>query len=133
MKNRPIKFKVWDSVNKTFTTEGIGIDQEVTLLQFVGLRDTKRTEEYPNGQEIWEGDIVNAWDAAAEDPTWSFDKVHLGVVEYNENAFCLNCLSFKTNPTGDSCYLKDWTRAENIEVVGNIFENEQWQDEFRIN
>lgn len=131
--NRPIKFKVWDNVNKTFITEGIGIDQDVTLLQFVGLRDTKRTEKYPNGQEIWEGDVVNTWDAPAEDPTWSFDKVHLGVVEYIENAFCLKCLSFRANPAGDACYLKEWTNAENIEVVGNIFENPQWQDEFKIN
>lgn len=131
--NRPIKFKVWDNVNKIFTTEGVGIYQEVTLLQFVGLRDTKRTEEYPNGQEIWEGDVVSTWDDPAEDPTWSFDKVHMGVIEYCENAFQLKSLSFKNTPVGEPCYLKDWTHAQHIVVVGNIFEDEQWQDEFKIN
>jgi uncharacterized phage protein (TIGR01671 family) len=35
------------------------VDAE-TVGQFTGLRDKKRTKEFPKGQEVWEGDIVEA-------------------------------------------------------------------------
>ena len=50
-----------------YIEEKIGFDQRyqewievdpATVGQYTGLKDGKRTEEYPEGQEIYEGDIV---------------------------------------------------------------------------
>ena len=88
------------------------------VCQFTGLVDI-------NGKEIYEGDIVNAWDTPAEDPTWSFDKVHLGVIEFYKGAFNLVSNTYKRTPKGEKVYCNFWMYAEKIEVIGNIFENSE--------
>lgn len=48
--------------------------------EFTGLKDSKRTEEFPDGQEIYEGDILRTchdhhiikWDA--EDACWDLSR-----------------------------------------------------------
>ena len=50
-----------------------------TVGQFIGLHDSKRTEEYPKGQPIYEGDIC-----AVTDPDGEPD--NLCIVAYDEKA-----------------------------------------------
>lgn len=63
---REIKFRIWDKVSKTMfhpmtlekLMEGWGTSgMDLVFMQYTGLRDGKRTTEYPEGQEIYEGDI----------------------------------------------------------------------------
>ena len=74
---KEIKFRAWDKRKKEFvyTTDGghivynnkmctndygdfLGNDDYEDPEQFTGLYDKKRTPEFPNGQEIWECDVV---------------------------------------------------------------------------
>ena len=74
---REIKFKAWDKEKKHMVDNVVFLDfkakqigchrtgygsycqpfENVELLQYTGLKDSKRTKEYPEGQEIYEGDI----------------------------------------------------------------------------
>ena len=71
---REIKFRAWDKDSESMIypdakensrvsnyTMNAWCDSEgerTVLEQFTGLYDKKRTEEFPNGQPIYEGDIV---------------------------------------------------------------------------
>ena len=48
--------------------EDIHYDEVIpkTVGQYIGQRDSKRTQEYPEGQEIWEGDILGGTNADNE-------------------------------------------------------------------
>ena len=67
--NREIKFRIWD-IEDNKMVDGFNFDcityfdnsgrlfcsDGFELMQFTGLCDKKRTAEYPEGQEIYEGD-----------------------------------------------------------------------------
>ena len=77
---KEIKFRAWDKDLKemsfydfkTMTSHkghmGSGMLKDIdgteqdptlkTFMQYTGLKDKKRTEEFPEGQEIYEGDVV---------------------------------------------------------------------------
>ncbi len=87
---REIKFRAWDKKNQCMKVvteldfffvkgqsmawgmqgalEDVWLDGEntsyipcdVVLMQFTGLKDCKRTEKYPSGQNVFEGDICRA-------------------------------------------------------------------------
>lgn len=92
-----IKFRAWEPIGKTMyspafptwngdievwkdnipQTEVIRLspiaDFEPILMQYTGLKDGKRTEESPEGQDIYEGDIVHVWDkTCCPDETLNF-------------------------------------------------------------
>lgn len=72
-----------------------------TVGQYTGLRDCKRTEEYPEGQKIFEGDIVKLW---GQSPYF---------VEFKNGGF-------------EPFVVKGWeceVDAEQYEVIGNIQDN----------
>jgi len=48
------------------------------LMQYVGLKDYKRTEDFPEGQEICEGDILKITQACGEEVTGEvvWDEIH---------------------------------------------------------
>ena len=59
-----------------------GTEEEGVLEQYIGLKDCKRTKEYPEGQEIYEGDIIRF--------TFECDiETHIltGLVEYNNDGY----------------------------------------------
>ena len=94
-----------------------------TLMQFSGLRDSMRTEEYPKGQEIYDKDVLRYYSDArmyvpSKDGKWKYEgNPHLEertVVEYSDEygAYMVH---------GGSCYLHEIN--DKSEVIGNICEN----------
>lgn len=109
---RVIKFRAWDSINKEmiYPIDGDFFSNKKSsadifnswgdeAMQFIGTHDN-------TGKEIYEGDKVSCYD--------NDSKEHVGVIEYMAPKFCLRI--------GD-IYLSDWANAENIIVIGNIYEN----------
>ncbi len=79
---RQFRVILWDSDLRSWTMasvppaycpEGHLFRDWANLEQYIGLRDCKRTEDYPEGQKIWEGDccrigggiFVVVWDGFA--------------------------------------------------------------------
>jgi len=77
MNGREIKFRAWDNMGKRMLhvptlyfndtnyvastirehNNFLSVNGESELMQFTGLRDNKRDDEYPEGQEVFEGDV----------------------------------------------------------------------------
>ena len=91
----------------TYSLAGWRLVKPVTVGEFIGKRDRKRTKEYPIGQEIYEGDKLNCWDWGREPNRL----LTVSTVCWEEAAWCLD-----PDPTDGDRY--DLFR--NIEVVGNI-------------
>lgn len=87
-----------------------------TVGQYIGLRDCKRTKEYPEGQMIFEGDICRFREWNNGDMCW------VGKVHYEHQQFVI---SGGKNKECDSPFTLVMSRfsSENIEVIGNIHEN----------
>ena len=80
MENREIKFRIFDKKYKEYCEEPdfrwtlsrqgklynseedewYDIGERFIVEFFTGLKDSKRTKEYPNGQDIYEGDVLNS-------------------------------------------------------------------------
>lgn len=80
---------------------------DIILMQSTGLFDK-------NGKEIFEGDIVNACGYDSDQGRIYKTTDFTGVIVYRKNSFCLQCGDFL-----DSW----WANDEEIEVIGNIYEN----------
>lgn len=93
-------------------------DPCIILEEYIGRKDRKRTEEYPEGQEIYDGDIVKYYWLAPidhEGKKYTFLRVEYSpelmnyvLTEYGED----KCFSFNL------IY-----NTENYEIVGNINQN----------
>lgn len=91
----------------TGDTESLFITDRIHVMQSTGLFDK-------NGVEVFDGDIVNAYDTDRNEGQ-IYKTVNLtGVVTYRENAFCLK----QGNVLNDL-----WVHSEEFEVIGNIYEN----------
>lgn len=118
------KYRAWDKIDKLMYYDihrGIKFDDgseysfadfldnkgyhEWVIMQFTGLRDKKRTDEYPEGQEEYEGDIICNEDGA------------IRVIEQSGN----RGLRLKS-PTG-WCYEFFGSHPEDYEVIGSIHSN----------
>lgn len=120
------KFRVWDTVKKAmhdvqaivYTEEKVypiyskKIRRyipfcEAILMQSTGLKDK-------NDVEIFEGDIVNSCGYDSDEGIIYKTTDFTGVIVYRKNSFCLQCGDFL-----DSW----WANDEEIEVIGNIYQN----------
>lgn len=126
-----IKFRAWDKKTKTmyevksivFTLQSMLCvnkkavypertlyldDDDTILMQYTGLKDK-------NGVEIFEGDIVDAYDYYENLGRKYKTTRFTGVITYEENSFYLK--------DGEGFFNNRWVNAEEIEIIGNIYEN----------
>jgi hypothetical protein len=107
MTKRTYKFRAWDKNNnkmiypsKKYTNGGL-LDwfEDEELMEFTGLLDK-------NGKEIYEGDIVKTYNSVIEK------------IFYENGAFIRSQDDYPLNK-----YLLITTNQQDIEVIGNIYEN----------
>ncbi len=119
---REIKFRAWDKRHGTMRTlsddsmpsghtsewpvNEIFKQGSLVFMQYTGLNDCKRTAEYPEGQEIYEGDILIGSQSLVED-----EEPPESVVEWVNTPYSAH-FSFGVAPA-----------AHLAEVIGNIYEN----------
>lgn len=83
-----------------------------TVGQYTGLKDSKRTEKYPEGQEIYEGDIIKAV-ALANDHNQR-GAITISAVEYWMGNACLSITHVPLYP---------FIVNHSFEVIGNVWED----------
>lgn len=81
---------------------------DVILMQSTGMVDK-------NGVEIFEVDIVDAYDYYENLGRKYKTTRFTGVITYEENSFYLK--------DGEGFFNNRWVNAEEIEIIGNIYEN----------
>lgn len=154
--SRKIKFRVWDrSIKKMHVCgedghdsvlfdqdgtmqyynlqngEGSGEHGDYELMQYTGLRDATRNQEYPNGKDIYEGDIVKqtyiTQSGSVHDGTdMTYSGHHIGkVVITARGVFLKNPLHY-SNETDEENYMNANKQVAGYrsEVIGNIFEHQ---------
>jgi len=102
---------------RTLITNSMGSAYEVdpeTLSQFTGLRDNKRTAEFPGGQEIFEGDIVKR----------KKDKI-VRVVIFKDGSFLTERIKPRSRCVFNSFPFYEY---DEWEVIGNIHEHRNLLD-----
>lgn len=119
---REFKFRAWHKLNKRFegcytygyTMDfingqiyhmGMNVTDRFEVMQYTGLNDCKRTKEYPNGQPIYEGDIIKCGNS-------------IGYIVYDADSFII-----KWSENKDFWNNVLWVHLESVEVIGNIYEN----------
>jgi uncharacterized phage protein (TIGR01671 family) len=92
-----------------------------TVGEITGLRDCKRTAEYPEGQEVYEGDIIRF---TVFDYNGS-DTQHTGVIKWSGARFAIWHDNEQEYYGSDGAFDLDWVFAQDdeMEVIGNIHSN----------
>lgn len=99
-----------DIVQMISTVTDFYVYEEFELMQSTGLKDK-------NGKEIFEGDIVKFSDCD--------DDVYVTPVVWDKNYSCFG-VSFSGGYPISFDYLEEfYTKLKDIEVVGNIYENQE--------
>ena len=107
------KIVEWDS--EFFCTEfWYKVDPE-TVGQYTGLRDSKRTKEYPNGQEIYEGDVTRRGETTYQ-IVWMENRAKFGAKVIRSEHVLVRNLTFPLDHYVDE-------HDSLLEVIGNIYEN----------
>ena len=124
--NREIKFRAWHNgmyenvlVDGQIWTANIREDlwHSGNIMQFTGLKDNKRTPEYPNGQDIYEGDIVETFLNKHGKPIGNGFK---SKIQYNSyvGQWQIAYLNINNTFVSDSIGFSYF-----LEVIGNIYES----------
>lgn len=124
-----IKFRAWLKKEKKMTNtfslpeilyEGDGFNTptltQMVLMQYTGLKDSKRTKEYPEGQEIYEGDIVRSITGKAASAVGEE-----GVIKWYS---CPPGFGVKWEYISNCRIEREW--LEDMEVIGNIYEDRNY-------
>jgi len=128
------KYRAWDKEFKMmsepmelfkngqsfFFFPGIGTrcpnHESLIVMEFTGLHDSKRTKEYPEGQEIWEGDVVRRIIRDGDSTSGA-----TFTVEWVSCTARFAVISIDTGKYGDA----EWTIDPNfLEVIGTIHDKE---------
>ena len=139
---RVIKFRAWDmKFNKlilllpdgyrldlglNIINEHIGnVNQDWVFQQFTGLNDGTRTKEFPEGKEIYEGDILTTEHYPFIDEG---KQNYVGVVEmvYGCWQYVLHLVNKDKSGISDgvnSIIDDDGEGGKGFEIIGNIYEN----------
>ena len=101
----------------------IGSFEDIELMQWTGLRDNTRTEEYPKGKKIFVGDIVqinNDYDIYGKNAGEKYE------VYFNAGGFRLKP-KYDVHKRGDRGFWLD--DGNDVVVLGNIYENKELLNE----
>jgi uncharacterized phage protein (TIGR01671 family) len=113
---REIKFRIWveDKMHIPLYIR-LPITEGIPVMQYTGLHDSKRTEEYPEGQEIYEGDILR------------YVIIGKGKIEFIpcEVYFDMGAFYMKDTRMHGREDLLSEAEPDDIEVIGNIHENSE--------
>ena len=101
---------------ETGKMETIEVDRE-SVGQFTGLRDIVRTEEFPEGQEIFEDDLLQSQVGA----------MYIWQVKFEDGAYILEQIN-GPKKRGKQRHVQDFCCKDDIELyqlvkIGNIYEN----------
>jgi uncharacterized phage protein (TIGR01671 family) len=123
MTNRILKFRAWDKLAKQFTYPDKGYQGHYVLDlngQFQNLQNGSGGDEYvvqqftgeydKNKKEIYEGDIIRSYSAEF------INENYVGEVVFVDATFNVKI--------DDKTYAGLWS-GDDIEVIGNVFENEE--------
>ncbi len=136
--NREVLYRLWDNENNCYYEEGrrgkghgwywfnvtsngniiTGCDDVIdepahvdnwVLEQYTGLRDSKRTPEYPEGQRVFEGSLIKY-------------RGLVFIIEWDDDwsGFLFRCPEWKKN---QHSWHFDCDTACQCEVIGNIHQN----------
>ena len=94
--------------------------QDLELMQFTGLRDK-------SGVEIYEGDIVR-WSDSFEERVFCYD---LSII-WARGAWYLDTDESRKYPGSDVLFEIVWDEPQNVEVIGNIYENPELLDKEKV-
>lgn len=106
------KIVEWDS--EFFCTEFLYKVDPETVGQYIGLRDSKRTKEYPNGQEIYEGDVTRRGETTYQ-IVWMENRAKFGAKVIRSECVLVRNLTFPLDHYVDE-------HDSLLEVIGNIYE-----------
>jgi len=87
------------------------IQEIIARCEYTGEMDSKRTPEFPKGQEIWEGDTVKASIYKDEEP-------QILPVYFDKGAFWIDYEDSESDRVPVGCFVGS------LEVIGNIHDNE---------
>lgn len=85
---------------------------QVDLYQFSGFKDDIRTEEFPDGQDIYAGDVIE-YDLISPAP--GIDRIQRRLIVFTEGAFYVACQP--------DILLSKFLKIYDVEVIGRIYEN----------
>jgi hypothetical protein len=108
----------WAQIKFLFRDDWLLVPQDVEIMQSTGLKDKKRTKEYPEGQEIYEGDKIKFGD----NKFWC-------VVVWNDKGFYQLWRNTMINWTlWIDDYYNNSGHRKDLEVVGNIHQPEEQEN-----
>ena len=86
-----------------------------TVGQYTGLKDKKRTKEFPDGQPIYKGDIVRHLVTSTPKDM------------YDDEIVIYDAASFKYERCNGTVSFLEWPASACLEVIGNIYQDPELQ------